>query len=218
MQNQKLRVTLAQTQGIVQQLQQEVMGLRQAVGFQGEVIGALVATVGEDLVGQEIDRLRAERQAKAEAQQAEGVKAMVEQGILKPVEVVSVKSFIIGQDIIDAPEGQPAQRPSRQQFELANVKPEKQADYLGKKVGDAVIIKSEQPGAPSGKFVITEVYDIDVVQAVKNAQKAQQAAAGPAENKPSEPVPFVDEPASPPPPAPADEEETADEDVEADKA
>ena len=202
MQNQKLRITLAQTQTQLTQLQQEVFGLRQTASFASEVIAALVACVGEELVAQEIDRQREKRQSDAEAQQAEGVKAMVEQGILKVVDVVGPKSFLVGQDIFDVVAGQPVRRPMRVQFEAANIKPELQSNYLGKKVGDEVVIPSAQPGASGGRFVINEIYDIDVVKAVENAQRTAGSNV-PVEGKPLDPIPFVDEPASQPPLLPA---------------
>jgi hypothetical protein len=173
MQNQKLRTTLTETQADVASLKNDFMGLRQAVIQHSRILKAVISLLGEESLKAEVERMDAEEQAQAEAQQAEGVKAMVEQGILKPIEASTVKSFIVGQDTFEAVEGQPTRRPTRVQFELAQIKAELQANYLGKKAGDVVT-------APGGKFTITEVYDIDVVKAVENSQKqvaAQQAAA-----------------------------------------
>jgi hypothetical protein len=186
MQNQKLRTTLTETQADVASLKNDFMGMRQAVIQHSRILKAVISLLGEESLKAEVERMDAEEQAQAEAQQAEGIKAMTEQGILKAVEASTVKSFIVGQDTFDAVEGQPTRRPQRVQFELAQIKPELQANYLGKKVGDVI----EGGG---GRFTITEVYDIDVVKAVENAQKqvaAQQAAAA-AASQASAPAPEV---------------------------
>jgi hypothetical protein len=183
-QNQKLRTTLTDTQAQLAALQNEVRNHRAALINQTKYLKAIIALLGEDSVKVEVERMEAEEQRQAEAQQAEGVKAMVEAGILVPVAVSGVKSFIVGTDNFDAVEGRPTPRSQRVQFEVAQIRPELQSNYLGKKVGDVI-------PADGGKFTINEVYDIDVVKAVENAKKAAQAQAV------VEPAPALAAPAAP---------------------
>ena len=96
MQNQKLRTTLTETQAQVAGMSNDIQGIKNALVQHSEVLAAIIAILGEDTVTGEIDRLRAQRQAQQEQQQADGVKKLVEQGILKVTTSQSESGTIVG--------------------------------------------------------------------------------------------------------------------------
>lgn len=159
---------------LAKQSQDELNKLHNTIRQQNEVIAGLVRAVGRDLVQSAMNEMRDEAKAELLKKQVEGVKTMVEKGILVPSEFVEQPGFIVGTDeFADGSE-------KRVQFETATLNPEFQTLYIGKKVGDVI------QGAKGTKLHITEVYRIDQAAADKlmesdeAAEAAKKAAAQPA--------------------------------------
>lgn len=178
MSNQKpaLRQSYEEVRSIVASLQQEMAGLRQAVGGNAEVLSAVISLLGESSVQAEMERLRQERQDAQEAQMAASIKVLLEAGVVKPLPETVVDALVVGTDT--TPDG----KSRRTQFRLntQTVPEDILPKFLGKKPGDTVENNNV-------KMTIVEVYEVDKDRAKafqeeqqKKALEAAQAAAEPA--------------------------------------
>jgi len=158
----KLRQSYQELQVAVQQIQQEVMGLRQAFTGSAEVLAAIISVLGEETVQAEMNRLRQEAQAKAEGDAAASVKVLVDRGVLVPTAEIGENTLVVGQDaLVDG-------SVKRVQFEARGIKPEFRSVFIGKKVGEQVTNNGVT-------FTVVEVYNIDMAKAAE-LQMAQQQA------------------------------------------
>lgn len=167
-QNQKLRDQTREQAGYLTALNQK---LDQVVGMlakHGETLAAIVDHLGEDVIQANIDRLRAKRKAKNEAEMEESVQRLVSNGLATatPDGVITETSFIVGEEV--SPSGTSA----RIQHEMGRLDKTGQARYLGKKVGD----EATEPGFPT-KVVIKAIYQIDMVKVQEFAAKKKAEAA-----------------------------------------
>jgi hypothetical protein len=167
MQNKKLREEVQDTKNYVSFLDQRDLNQHKAVAerlaYLGEVVAAVSAIVGADLVQAKVEEMRVARKVEAETKMKTGLAKLVEQGVLIPGETVTPSSFIVATQT--TPQGI-----DRVQFEVAQLPPEAAAKYLGKAIGDEFV-------QGDVKLVITEVYGIDVSKAVENVKAANEPQA-----------------------------------------
>jgi hypothetical protein len=162
-QEKKLRQSYAELQAQVAQLSAVLQQVQQAFSGNAEVLSAVVSLLGEDSVTQELERLRSERQQKQEDQMAEGVKTLLDAGVLRTTETVSEDSLVVGFDTL------PNGKQRRVQFEARAVPEDLRPKFYGKKAGEAI----ENNGTT---LTVTEVYTVDKVRAAEY-QKEQQTKA-----------------------------------------
>jgi hypothetical protein len=161
----ELQNSVASIQATIQQIGQAFGQLQKYVGQNAEVLSAVVSVLGENLVQDELLRLRKERQDAQEAAQTKNVKELVDAGVLVVAETVTPESFIVGQDAFK--DG----NVRRVQFEVSGLAEEDKKKYVGLKAGGKV--ETEQV-----TMTVTEVYVIDQAKAVEYA-KAQQEKLAP---------------------------------------
>jgi hypothetical protein len=176
---------------IVKQTNEALNQLGGRVDQMAEVLNAVVQVLGVDSVDAMIKETRETIKAQAEAQQADGVKQLVDKRIFVPAQLVTADGFIVGSDV--AADG--AER--RVQFEMTQIGKEFLSLYTDKRVGDTI----ESNGA---KLVIKELYTIDKVRYAEvvaeekkkdeEAKKAAEAPVPPVVNAPPPPAPKAEAP------------------------
>jgi hypothetical protein len=143
-----------------------------------ELFASIIEILGQDAVLAKLN----ERQANRDREQAEKssalVKAAVEKGDLKPVDVIGEKTLIVGKDLDK--EGKTI-GPGRVQVAFGDLKPDFKAKLLGGKVGTSVVTTEDEKEGVTQTFEVMELYE-NVVKAAP-APEAEQTA--PAEATPA---------------------------------
>lgn len=143
-----------------------------------ETLAALVVEIGADQVQARVDTMRAEA-AEARMKSAKDALDKAEAaGDVVKVEAITEKSLIVG---IEKDKDDKVIPPGRVQLTYGGVKPEFQAQLLGK--GAGTVIKT----TPGGTFEVTEVYDI-VEKKPEPEASTEEAEAPAATEVPAEAV------------------------------
>ncbi len=141
------------------------------IGSLEELLSACIMEIGQEAV---IARVKESRLVIAQNQVAKakaGLAAGVEAGYLTAVEAVGDNSVVCGTEYVPTGEELP---PGWQEMAYKALNEEFQGKFLGKQVRDSVELPT------GGKFVITEIYDLDEVKLSELRAKAaeeRQAAA-----------------------------------------
>lgn len=173
----ELMNSVAGLSNVVNQLQKDVLGIRQVFANNAKVLAAIVSLLGEESVQGEMDRMVQEQQAAQDAQLEAGIKELVNANVLKPVAETALGTLVVGSDT-DA-----SGHTRRVQFEIKEgvVPSDVLPKFLAKKPGEVI----ENNGV---KMTIVEVYEIDRAKAAefhadlaKKAERERAAAQQPGE-------------------------------------
>lgn len=177
-QNQKLRDQAKEQGQYLAAINRKLDQVVARLAHHGETLAAIVSHLGEDVVTAKMEDLKTKRREKHEAELAESVQFMLDNGLATAVAeggIVGPDSFVVGDEV--SPDGTKV----RIQHELKRLDQAGQARYIGKKVGDEVTV----PGFPT-KVVVRQIFTIDMVKvqeyAARKKAEAQAAALAPTAN------------------------------------
>lgn len=145
------RNALQRVQDIEDAMQQVVVSFTQEITKINETCGVLIDMLGRDVFEAALTSKRDTAETNAVAAQKKALAEGVEAGVLKVVDTIADSSLLVLTE--KTADGKPLKYGSRVQVPLGQVKEQFRAQFVGKKVGEAV-------GTPEGHlFEVAEIYE-----------------------------------------------------------
>lgn len=162
-----------QTQAqVVQALNSTLGPLQQQFSQYVEIVDAVTAILGDEVVANRVAEIRKERAIQQAEVQAQQVKTLVANGILAVASVIGEKSLIVGKEFDK--EGH-EMLPGRRQALLSQIRTDLQEKLMGQGVGFKL-------DTGDGAFEVLEVYDV-IEKTAPTAEAAPAAAPATAETE-----------------------------------